>query len=297
MRIHHSRPAGDFVIIPNNTLRDERLSLAARGELSYLLSLPDGWNTTADAESKRARQLRGKRGEGRDAMRRIYAELKEMGYIYYGRKQDNGTWSTVIHVADRPRTEAEWKAAADVRLTDVPESRMSVPPAEMPEPDDYEPDAFSQVAPMYGSPGVGTPDVGTPVHRQPVHCYEDGTTEDGEGRNRVGDEVDDSPDQGQDQEPDALRLPQVANSQKPASSRLNDQPVADRAQQFPPHDSESPATDRYARASEAPPPPRKCDYAECPAPEKSLPNGEPRHTGCGLAMRRAERAKAEAAAS
>src|SRR5689334_11157000 len=142
MRIHHSRPGTGFALIPNGTLRDERLSLAARGMLAYLLSLPDGWNTTADAESRRARQLRGRRGEGRDAMRRIYAELKEHCYVRYVRTQDNGTWSTELHVFDRPDT--------DVRLTGVPETRTSVRPAEMPETDEYGPDipaTFPQVAP------------------------------------------------------------------------------------------------------------------------------------------------------
>lgn len=178
MIIHHSRLGSGFLKLPNETIRDERLSIAARGHLAYLLSQPSGWSTTADAESKRARALRGKRGEGRDAMRRIYAELKAAGYLYHDRKQDNGTWSTEIHIADRPRSEAEWKAATDVRLTDVPETRMSVPPAEMPEgwPEDDE--TFPQVAPMYGSPGVGSPDVGPPVHRQAVQYYEAPAPED-----------------------------------------------------------------------------------------------------------------------
>lgn len=211
MLIHHSRLLGNFARLPNETLRDERLSIAARGHLAYLLSMPDGWNTTADAEAKRARSLRGKRGEGRDAMRRIYAELKAVGYIHYVKTQDNGTWSTEIYVFDRPRT--------DVRLTDIPETRMSVPPAETPEPAPEPvdncpdcPDEFSQVAPMYGSPGVGTPDVGTPVHRQAVHSYEDRTTEDEERMCAVDGEAGDlggpgvaprhneDHDQGQDQE-------------------------------------------------------------------------------------------------
>jgi hypothetical protein len=295
LKIHHSGPRRAFAAIPNDTLRDERLSLAARGELAYLLSLPDGWNTTADAEAKRARSLRGKRGEGRDAMRRIYAELKDTGYIRYVRTQDKGMCSTVIHVFDRPST--------DARLTDTPETRMSVPPAEMPEPVDNPADTFSQVAPMYGSPGVGTPAVGTPVHRQAVHSYEDGTTEDGEGESPVGDGVDDwgvrgnhprHEDDDQGQEPAALRLPQVANSQKTASSRLNDQPVADEAQEIPFHDAESATDGSCARASESAPPPRKCDYAECATPEKPLRDDERQHIGCGLIIRRAERAQAEA---
>ena len=233
MRIHHSRPDSDFAIIPNDTLRDERLSLAARGELVYLLSLPDGWNTTADLETKRARSLRGKRGEGRDAMRRIYAELKSAGYITYVRTQDNGKWSTEIHVFDSPRT--------DMRLTDTPETRTSVPPAKTPEPVDNSPDEFSQLAPMYGSPGVGPPAVGSPVHRSAVHSYEDGTRED-EDQTRAG-----LPGAGQGAAP----TPEdpIANSQK---RRVHDGPDtrADDDQNFSLSvQLQSPATDRNARAS------------------------------------------------
>lgn len=235
MMIHHSRPASDFATLPNETLRDERLSIAARGHLAYLLSLPDGWNTTADAEANRARALRGKRGEGRAAMRAIYAELKNAGYIRYDRTQANGKWSTEIHVFDRPRT--------DVPRTDVPETRTSVPPAETPEPVDNPPDTFSQVAPTYASPGVGPPDVGSPVHRWAVHSYEDWVTEDGE-RTGVGDAVDDWGARGnhpREEQP-------IANSQ--ASSRWtgNDGPDD---QQIPlPVTHQGPATDRNARASE-----------------------------------------------
>ena len=53
-----------------------------------------------------------------------------------------------------------------------------------------------------------------------------------------------------DQEPGALRLPQVANS-KTASSRLNDQQVADDAQHFPRHDSERTTDGTGVRASRA----------------------------------------------
>ena len=286
MKIHHSNPGSAFVIIPNEAARDEQLSLAARGELVYLLSLPDGWNTTADAESRRARSLRGKRGEGRDAMRRIYVELKDAGYVYYDRQQDNGVFSTVIHIADRPRTEAEWKASTDVRLTDIPETRMSVPPAEIPEPPGEPPDVFSQVAPMYGSPGVGTPDVGTPVHRQAVRSYEDGTTEDWEyeGQSRVGDGVDDKHE------------PLIAGTGPQSNSVANwrkrpvhngPETVADRAPHFSLHDSGSPAAGSSAGARETPAQPRQCAYSGCDTPSAHLAADSRFHIGCDLLARRA----------
>jgi hypothetical protein len=288
VKIHHSRPGNAFVIIPNGMARDESLSLAARGHLAYLLSLPDGWSTTADAESKRARSLRGKRGEGRDAMRRIYSELKDAGYVYYERRnQDDGTWSTEIHVSDEPRTEAEWKTATDARLTDIPETRMSAPPAETPEVVDNSASEFSQVAPMYGSPGVGSPDVGSPVHREAVRSYEDGTTEDweDEGQSRVGDGVDD-----EEQPVDAGTGPQsiqVANSQ---NRRVHNFPEtgADEAQGISRHDSESATASHHARRRDTAPAvgtdPIGCEYEQCPVPEKPLPAASRHHIGCGLAM-------------
>lgn len=54
--------------------------------------------------------------------------------------------------------------------------------------------------------------------------------------------------QDQSQKPVALRLPQVRNSQKPASSRLNDQLPADDAQHFPVNDSGSTTAGTGARA-------------------------------------------------
>ena len=51
----------------------------------------------------------------------------------------------------------------------------------------------------------------------------------------------------QDQKPDALRLSQAANS-KTTSSRLNDQQVADDAQHFPRHNSESTSAGTGVRA-------------------------------------------------
>ena len=62
MQIHRSRPGARFVTIPNETLRDPRLSYVARGVLAEILSRPDDWSTTADAMWARAKSDRGKAG-------------------------------------------------------------------------------------------------------------------------------------------------------------------------------------------------------------------------------------------
>lgn len=48
MIIHRSRPNAHFTIVPNDTLRDERLSYVARGVLADILSMPDNRQTTGD---------------------------------------------------------------------------------------------------------------------------------------------------------------------------------------------------------------------------------------------------------
>lgn len=135
MRIHRSTPAGDFTIIPNETLRDERLSFAARGHLAYLLSRPDDWRTNADAEAERARRLRDKRGEGRVSMRAVYKELKDAGYMVLVKAPGKGgMWTTETHVYNRPF--AEFPQVAPTCIS----------------PNVGEP--------TYSSPGVGSPAVG-----------------------------------------------------------------------------------------------------------------------------------------
>jgi hypothetical protein len=100
--IHRSKPTGNFTILPNELLRDDRLSYCARAVLAELLSRPEGWETNADALSERARRHRdGSRGEGRRAMRAAFAELEEAGYmVRHKRKGEKGRFVTVLEVYD-----------------------------------------------------------------------------------------------------------------------------------------------------------------------------------------------------
>lgn len=94
-----------FVILPNATVRDERLSHMARGILADILSRPEGWKTNADEMADRGRRLRGvKRGSGREAYRAAFRELQDAGYIVRERMQgDRGRWQTVLVVFDEPQ--------------------------------------------------------------------------------------------------------------------------------------------------------------------------------------------------
>lgn len=101
MRIHHSQPETGFTIIPNATLRDQRLSTTARGVLVDLLSRPDGWQTNADAMVEQAHRCRPDHAEGRRMMRGAYAELEALGYLKRTRvRQPDGTIKTEMDVYD-----------------------------------------------------------------------------------------------------------------------------------------------------------------------------------------------------
>lgn len=104
MRIVRHKHETDFLIVPNATVRDQKLSYLARGILVEILSRPDGWETTADRLMEQARLYRGeKRGEGRRAIRAAFAELETCGYMHRVRQRDRkGRYTTTVYVTDVP---------------------------------------------------------------------------------------------------------------------------------------------------------------------------------------------------
>ena len=56
------RLAGNFTILSNAVINDERLSFRARGVLIWLLSKPDDWRTRSDSIAGQSPK------EGRDAI-------------------------------------------------------------------------------------------------------------------------------------------------------------------------------------------------------------------------------------
>jgi hypothetical protein len=102
-------------LIQRDVLQDKRLSFRARGILAYLLSLPDGWRTSAaqlSKELKAAESADAKAKEGREAVERALRELVTVGYLGRERVQGaGGTWSTVWIYGDDPAVVAEAVAA------------------------------------------------------------------------------------------------------------------------------------------------------------------------------------------
>jgi hypothetical protein len=103
VKIHRSRPEARFTIIPDETLRDPRLSYNARGILGELLSRPGDWQTTADAITRVAARHRGREAEGRRKIARAFAELERARYLRRVRTRGpGGKFATEVHVYDRP---------------------------------------------------------------------------------------------------------------------------------------------------------------------------------------------------
>lgn len=120
MRIHRYATDQDGFRYRNEMLQDERLSWAARGLLVELLSKPDGWHSNADEIAREARRSRGdKAGEGRAAIRALFAELERYGYMTRQKTHDaQGRMTTVLEVYDTPQHEEV--DAATVRKASSP---------------------------------------------------------------------------------------------------------------------------------------------------------------------------------
>jgi hypothetical protein len=98
--IRKAADARGWTPINNDILENGNLSFKARGLLSYLLSRPDGWDTSARglAASKHSNR------DGRDAILTGFQELQAAGYLVRIRQQDpaTGQWSSIGEVHSTP---------------------------------------------------------------------------------------------------------------------------------------------------------------------------------------------------
>lgn len=98
-RTYRNRPRRDYTIVRNAALRDDRLSLKAKGLLALMLSFPDDWTYHLE-------YLERLSTDGRDATRGAVRELETLGYV--GRRQaraaDGTLSSSVYEVVDAPGT-------------------------------------------------------------------------------------------------------------------------------------------------------------------------------------------------
>jgi hypothetical protein len=84
-----------FTQIPNEWLRDSRLTFKARGLLAMLLSHSEGWSLSMAAIAEQNQ-------EGKDAIRSAIAELQEFGYLSRSQVNDNGRFGEAVWVTQDP---------------------------------------------------------------------------------------------------------------------------------------------------------------------------------------------------
>jgi len=97
---------GNYTVMSNHHLRNENLSLKAKGLLSQMLSLPEKWNYTLSG-------LCAINPESKDAIRSALRELEEQGYVIRRQTTDaSGKFSKNEYIIyevpmKKPETEAE----------------------------------------------------------------------------------------------------------------------------------------------------------------------------------------------
>lgn len=128
----------DFTQLPNAWLRDDELSLKARGLLAMLMSHDAGWNVTI-------KSLAATNPEGLDAIRTAVRELEERGYLDREQTRQNGrlghVWWTLTDPAERAEAERvaqldfelDWQKSRSAPRSDYPVSEN--PTTEEPSPE------------------------------------------------------------------------------------------------------------------------------------------------------------------
>ena len=102
MQIYRAEKNKDYTIMSNAHLKDGRLSLKAKGLLSYMLSLPDDWKFSTRGLVAHCR-------EGANSVRVALKELEAAGYLRRTRiRSGNGSFA-----------EEEWE------IHEIPEKNFS----------------------------------------------------------------------------------------------------------------------------------------------------------------------------
>jgi len=111
MIVRAKRKQTNFTVLPNEALRDVRLSFKARGLLAFILSMPDHWSTSSEALARQG-------PDGRDSVRTGLRELRAFGYVKLEkRQQPGGRWVTDVIVYETPQGPVE-----TLGITDSPET-------------------------------------------------------------------------------------------------------------------------------------------------------------------------------
>ena len=149
-----------------DTLQDESISYAAQGILTYVLSLPPGWNFSAD------RIARARRKEGKDTVLKALRELEFAGYRKVTTERDERgrirTYADFSYTPVPEWIEAAKRRAAKKKLQKKPGPKAMGSAAkqaalESLKGSDAHETEFPQVAPEVGIPDSGALDSGQPA--------------------------------------------------------------------------------------------------------------------------------------
>lgn len=94
VRGHHAFD-DHFTQIPNDWLRDSRLSFKARGLLALLMSHREGWSLSVNT-------LAAQNQEGKDAIRSAIEELERFNYLYRTQANEGGKFGEAIWITQDP---------------------------------------------------------------------------------------------------------------------------------------------------------------------------------------------------
>ncbi|MBU5406504.1 helix-turn-helix domain-containing protein [Paraeggerthella hongkongensis] len=83
MTVFRVEKTRDYTVMSNCHLRDKRLTLKAKGLMSFMLSLPDDWDYTIKG-------MAALHPDGIDSIRTALNELEEYGYMVRARRRDAG---------------------------------------------------------------------------------------------------------------------------------------------------------------------------------------------------------------
>lgn len=90
----------DYTVMANYHFRDKNLSLKAKGLLSMMLSLPDGWGYSVDGLTKLS-------ADGRDSVMATLKELEKLHYLKRSRVRDEAgkLGESIYDIYEHPLTE------------------------------------------------------------------------------------------------------------------------------------------------------------------------------------------------
>ena len=98
MSVIRTKKVKDFTAMSNLHLRDERLSLKAKGLMSVILSLPEDWRYSIRGLSKICQ-------EGVYSVRNAIRELEMCGYVERRNMCDNGKLEVKYLIYEQPKPE------------------------------------------------------------------------------------------------------------------------------------------------------------------------------------------------